>query len=327
MGNRYHFGLGEYLILELTGISFYQLHFDAKAIVKGYESLKPLAERLGIEPPVPRMAGFAYPHIAALGADVIFPEDGEPKPVPFIKTPEDIDNLKEPNDYLKTPLIQKKLSVWEELKSLCPETPKSIGHLFEGSITTAVLLMGESFLTLPYDDPKRAHKLLTFCTESALHYAQVIISYFGEEISPGPKGIPDDFAGMFSPSMFNEFVLPYWDRLYKGLKTTERHLHSELLRKEHLPSLKKLDIKVFDPSADQYLTPEILKDYCPCDFTLRIKSWEIDNLSADELVEYYKKLQGYSPLSVNFYMSFLRQEEKIKRLLDVARKMEEKDEK
>ena len=208
------------------------------------------------------------------------------------------------------------------MKNLCPETPKFIGHLYEGPITTAVLLMGENFLTLPYDDPKRAHKLLSFCTESALHYAEVITGYFGESISPGPKGIPDDFAGMFSPSVFDEFIVPYWDRLYKGLKATERYLHSELLRKEHLPFLKKLDIKEFDPSADQYLTPEILRDYCPCGFTVRILSWQIDNLSAEELVKFYKKLQEYNPVSVNFFMNFLRQEEKIKRLLDVAREME-----
>ncbi|HPP30249.1 MAG TPA: uroporphyrinogen decarboxylase family protein [bacterium] len=317
---KYYFSLGEYLILEITGITFYQLHFNTKAIVKGYENIKPLAERLGVESPIPRMAGFAYPHIASLGAEIIFPENSEPKQVPFIKTPEDIDNLKEPDDYLRAPLIRRKLAVWKELKRLCPETPNSIGHLFEGPVTTAVLLMGESFLTLPYDDPKRAHKLLSFCTESAIHYAEVITGYFGEKIEPGPKGIPDDFAGMFSPVVFEEFCIPYWDRLYSELRATERFLHSELLRKEHLPFLKRVDIKVFDPGADQYLTPEILRDYCPCDFTLRIKSWEIDNLSAEELVEYYRKLQEYNPVSVNFSIDFLRQEEKIKKLLDIARK-------
>jgi len=326
MGNRYSFGLAEYLMTEITGIPLSQMHFDAKAIVKGYESLKPLAERLGIAPPVPRMLGFTYPHIASLGAEMIFSGE-EPTPVPMIKAPEDIDNLREPEDYLKAPLIQKKLSVWKELKSLSPETPNFIGHLYEGPITTAVLLMGEKFLTLPYDDPKMAHKLLSFCTESALHYAEAIKNYFGEKIEPGPVGIPDDFAGMFTPAIFEEFVVPYWERLYQGMKATERYLHSELLRKEHLHFFKVLDIKTFDPSADQYLTPEILTDYCPCDFEFRIKSWEIDNLSPEELVEHYKKIQHYHPASVNFSMSFLRQEEKIKKLLKVAREMEGKDEK
>lgn len=321
MGNRYGFSLSESLLIEL-GLNFYQLHFDAKAIVKGYENLKPIAERLKVDPPIPRMAGFAYPHIASLGVEIVFPEDGEPKPMVLIKTPEDIDKLKEPDDYLQAPVIKKKLAVWQELKSLCPETPNTIGHLYEGPITTAMLLMGESFLTLPYDDPERAHKLLSFCTESALHYAEAITGYFGETINPGPRGIPDDFAGLFPPSKFEEFVLPYWDRLYNGLKATERHLHSELLRKDHLLFLKKLNISVFDPSADQYLTPDILQNYCPCEFTLRILNWDIDNMSADELVEYYKKLQGYNPVYVYFSMNFLRQEEKIKKLLKVAREME-----
>jgi pyruvate,orthophosphate dikinase len=50
----------------------------------------------------------------------------------------------------------------------------------------------------------------------------------------------DDFAGIFSPAQFAEFVAPYWDLLFDMLEATERHVHSELLRIGHLPFLEKL---------------------------------------------------------------------------------------
>lgn len=321
MGWEYGFGFTDAFVAETGGIPLSLFHFDARAIVKAFESMKPLAERLGVPPPVPRMAGFGYPHVAALGAEIVFPENSEPKPVPVIKTPEDIDRLEEPADYLKAPLIRRKLDVLAELKKYCPGTPDFIGHSYEGPVTTSVLLMGQDFLTLPYDDPERAHRLLSFSTESALNYARAIARHLGAPyISGGRIGIPDDFAGMFPPALFEEFVVPYWRRLYEGLDSAERELHSELLRKEHLPFLKQLNIAVYDPGADQYLTPGMLAEYCPCAFTLRIQAWEIDNLPAEELEKLYCSLHGYKPLSVSFFMDSADEEPKIKRLLETAKK-------
>jgi hypothetical protein len=322
-GCHFGFGFADTLMARTGGITLYQLHSDARGIVKAFESMEPLAKRLGVPAPVPRLAGFCYTHVSTFGGKIICPEDSEPTPTPVIKTPEDIENLEEPKNYLETPLIKKRLEVLEELRGYRPDAPKFIGHLLEGPITTAVMLMGPDFLVLPYDNPEIAHRFLSFCTESALNYADTISNYFGQPIVPGEKWIPDDFAGMFPPALFEEFVIPYWDRMYKGLKATERHLHSELLRKEHLHFLKELNIKTFDPSADQYVTPEILAEYCPCDFTLRIQSWEIINLSAAELEERYLYLQKHNPISVSFYMDFAEEEPKIKRLLNLARKMEE----
>jgi len=316
------FGFADSLVAETGGVTMRQMHFDAKAIVKAFNSIKPLAERLGVPAPVPRMAGFGYPHVSTLGSEIVFPENSEPKPEIVIKTPGDINRLREPEDYLETPLVKKKLAVLQELQKYCPDTPKFIGHPMEGPVTTAVLLMGQNFLTLPYDDPKRAHKLLSFCTESAINYANAISSHFGEPVVPGPKGMPDDFAGMFPPALFGEFVVPYWERIYTGMQATERYLHSELLRKEHLRFLKGLHIKSYDPSADQYVTPEMLAAHCPCEFTLRIQSWDIDNLSAEELVKRYIHLQKQGPRAVSFYMNSMNEEQKIRKLLEIARKME-----
>ena len=90
-----------------------------------------------------------------------------------------------------------------------PEASEGIGHSYEGPVTTATLLFGPDFLTLPYDDPARAHKLLDFCVRSSLNYSAAMNRHLGVRREPGHVGIPDDFAGMFPPDVFREFVVPY----------------------------------------------------------------------------------------------------------------------
>jgi len=321
MGQKFYCGIDERLIARYAGVTLKQMHFDADAIIFAYKKAGEITEKLGIEPLIPHLAGFTYPHVASLGCEVIFPEDSEPKPLPIIKESTDIDNLSEPDDYLAAPLVQKKLESLENLLEEYPNAIKSIGHLYEGPATTAMLLMGEKFLTLPYDDPKRAHKLLEFSAKSAVNYANTIREKLELPIEPCPVSIPDDFAGIFPPSIFEEFVLPYWDILYLGMQATERHLHSELLRANHLPLLKKVNIDLFDPSADQYLTPKFLRDNCPCRFTLCIKEWEIDNFSIEELEKLYERYAQCKPEIISFSLCFLEHEKKIKALLRKARSM------
>jgi hypothetical protein len=319
VGQKYNFSFSDSLIAEVGGITLNDLHFNPQAIIKACEAMKVLARQLKVKSPVPHLAGFCYPHIASLGVNIEFPENSEPKPDLLLSSVDEIDRLKEPEDYLAVPLIRKKLSALALLRKLYPEAPLSIGHLFEGPVTTAVLILGKDFLTLPYDSPQKAHKLLEFSTTSALNYAKCITDYLG--ISLRRDGIPDDFAGMFPPAVFKEFVVPYWEKMYTGIYAEKRFLHSELLRVEHLFFLKELNIKTFDPSADQYVTPELLSKHCPCDFQHRIKSWEIKNLSSDRLEELYVRLTEYKPCVISFSMDNLETKPKIKTLLNVARKL------
>jgi len=322
-GQDFHFGFADSLLAEVGNVEQKRLHFEPEAILQAYENVKPVARRLGVLAPGPRLAGLCYTHVAALGAEIVFPRDGEPKPLPILRSSEEIPRLAEPRDYLSAPLIQARLQVWRRLKERCPDAVDSIGHQLEGPATTAVLIMGSDFLRLPYDQPGFAHRLLDFSTRSALNYARAISEFLGAPIRPGPKGMPDDFAGIFAPGKFEEFVVPYWERVFEGLEATERHLHSELLRVEHLRFLKQLRIDSFDPSADQYLTPELLRRYCPCPFECRIQSWEIHNLSAAELEKMYRRISSFRPHSISFYMQRLEDEPKIRHLLAVARELQE----
>jgi hypothetical protein len=183
--------------------------------------------------------------------------------------------------------------------------------------------MGREFLTLPFLDAERAHRLMAFSVRSGLNYTRAVQKHFGIEVEAGPHGICDDFAGMFAPELFAEYVAPYWQEVYEGNQATTRHLHSELLQKEHLPFLKELDIAVFDPSADQYVTPELLRAHCPVPFTARILSWEVENQAPKQLQAQYRRYAACEPVHIRFTMTFLHQEEKVAALLDVARELAE----
>ena len=320
-GQAFSFSISDSAIAEAGGVPLPALHFDVDAICRAYDSIKPVADRLGVAHPTPRLAGFCYAPLAGLGLDIVFPEDSEPKALPLIDSIEGIDSLCEPEDYLAANMIQKRLAAAGELKRRVPGAGAGIGHLVEGPVTTAALILGESFFTLPYDDPGRADKLLEFSVRSAVNYAKAISEHLGAGLSPGPKGMPDDFAGIFCPAQFEEFVLPYWDQLYDGLYATERHLHSELLRPAHLPFLTQAGITVFDPSADQYLTPEGLDAHCPVPFNLRILSWHIRDLSGSELEDKYRHLASFKPRALSFSLARLEDEPKIRSLLELAREM------
>lgn len=317
----YGFGFTDALLAEVGGVPLDALHRDVDAICLCYDKVRPVADRLGVPHPRPGLAGFAYPHVSTLGAEIVFPPGSEPKPMPTIHRPEDIDRLAEPDDYLSCGVVPERLRTLEKLLERRPDAGKGIGHTYEGPTTTAALLMGPGFFTLPYDDPKRAHRLLSFSVKSALNYARAIRKHFGHSDEPGAVGIPDDFAGMFSPSMFADFVAPYLDQMYTGQGATKRYLHSELLRKEHLHFLSKLNVAEFDPSADQYLTPEILREHCPVPFTLKVLAWHVRHKSAEKLQAMYRHWVTFEPTYIHFYLWSLQDEPKIAALLQVAREL------
>jgi hypothetical protein len=321
MAQPYNFGLIECVGATLAGVSHYDLHTSVEAMIRSADALAPLCRRLGIKVPPPHIYGLGYVHVSTLGVQVINgPEMMEPGTVPCIHSPEQIDSLREPDDYLVCPLVASRLALVEELRRRRPDAGDRIGHDYEGPITTAVLMMGPDFFMLPYDDPKRAHRLLEFITRSSIHYTRVLAKRQGRAVG-GEVGNPDDFAGMFPPDLFAEFVAPYWDMLYDGLGATSRSLHSELLREEHMPFLEQLKIATFDPAVDPHLPVETLARSCRVPYGVRIWPATVIEKSADELIAIYRHYASFHTRYISFEMSRLEDEEKIARLLAVAREL------
>jgi hypothetical protein len=178
---------------------------------------------------------------------------------------------------------------------------------------------------LPHDDPERAHHLLDFCVRSALNYSHALRVLQGRPTGPKGVGMPDDFAGMFAPDVFGEFVVPYWERMYAGQQATSRGLHCEMLREGHLHYLKQLQITEYDPSVDHYLTPEILQRSCPVPYGLRIWPSEVVIRSARELVEMYRHLASFQPRYIMFHLDSLANLPKIEAVMQVAQELASAD--
>jgi hypothetical protein len=341
MGRRqsFHFGLADTLLAEAGGVPLDALHRDVDAICRCHEAAAEIARRLHVPAPRPHIAGFSYTHVSTLGAHIVFPPGSEPNVIPVVHSStvcrgltncEEIDRLREPTDYLTAGIAPQRLDTMRRLRERCPDADIGLDHA-EGPLTTAALLMGQDFFVLPYVDPESAHRLLSFVVRSCLNYNRAVTGHFGEPqfvkprqtvMGPGAVALCDDFAGVFAPEEFAEFVVPYWDQMYRGGNATKRHLHSELLRKEHLSFLAHLGITVFDPSADQYVTPELLREHCPVPFTSRIQAWDVRDKSARELQALYRRVAACEPVRITFYMVRLAEEQKIRALLDVARELQ-----
>jgi hypothetical protein len=318
-GIPYQFGFFDSLAAELAGVPMAAMHTDVDAMIAGADAMGPLAERLGVPWPAPHIADLAYVHVSTLGAKVDLPPGAaEPSVSPCIRTSADIDGLREPGDYLAAGLVPRRLKLVAELRRRRPGASPSIGHDMEGPATTAALLMGPEFFTLPHDDPARARKLLAFCTRSALNYARLINDLQGTPLTSDVE-FPDDFAGMFSPSVFRDFVMPCWEQIYRELGATRRSVHCELLRPGHLPMLEELKINSYDPSVDQYLQADDLRRHCRVGYGLRIwPSW-VQDKSAEELVALYRRFLADRPQYIMFHLHRPADEPKIAALLSVAR--------
>jgi hypothetical protein len=317
------------VVAEATGISMSDLFLSPERIVWAYRRLREvlspaLQEAIRADIAVPHLAGFSYHHVAALGAVVDFPPDGEPKPRTLLETPDDVRKLREPDDWLESGLIPRWREMTAEIARLWGEGASDrLGVMgAEGPVTSAVLLAGPQFFTWAYDCPEVAHDLMDFVTRSGVRFAQATFAAAGADWPPQTWGVADDFGGMFSPRMFEEFVIPYWNLEYELVGAETRVIHTELIKPAHLPLLAQVGLQNFDPGADLDLTPEDLKAGCPVPFNLRICAWHMRDLNAAQLCDMYRHFASFEPAAIQFGIEELAVEAKFLALLEVAREMD-----
>lgn len=214
-----------------------------------------IRERYGLEAVHPACAPPSYVGVAALGGELVFPEDDQPMLAnqgQIITDESQLDELTVP-DPATCPAMGRWVTMYHAMRARLPAgEPLGLGSGQQGPVTAAVLLSGTRFFAWVLDRPQVALKLLKLTTEMAIRYRRYANILSGVE--PVDVGLCDDFAGCISPRLWPTFVLPYWERLYAALGTGRRYLHSELLHPGHLRFLKELDIAEYDPGTDQYLT-------------------------------------------------------------------------
>jgi len=197
----------------------------------------------------------AYEGVAALGGELIFPANHQPmirNQGHILSSPEQVDDLTVPDPW-QCERFLRHVDTWRDLCRRFPGRRVGLSHGQEGPVTTAVLLRGTDLFLDCALDPERAHRLLSICTETYIAFVRAVREVTGSPAS-GPVGIADDHAGNLSPAMWPEFVLPYYERIYVELGASRRSMHTELVRREHLPLLKRLHLDHVNFGENQYIT-------------------------------------------------------------------------
>ena len=135
----------------------------------------------------------------------------------------------------------------------------------------AVLLRGAQFFLDCLVDPARAHWLLSMCTDTYIAFVRATCQATGATLGGG-VGIADDHSGNLSPAMWPEFVLPYYERIYEQLKAARRSMHTELVRRAHLPLLRQLCLAHINVGENQYLSVKDLIEELDVPFDWHIKT-------------------------------------------------------
>jgi uroporphyrinogen-III decarboxylase len=242
---------------EYAGIPQGEYYTDLEANIRVAESYPARFEAAtGYRPPVaygPPVT--AYEGVAALGGNLVFPHDHQPMIANqgrVLTTLEQVDAL-QPSDPWQNARFQQHIAQLRELERRFPgQVSRSIAGQ-EGPITTAGLLRGQDFFLDCLADPPRAHHLLDVVTETFIQWHLAAHQVAGTQ--PHVAGIADDYAGLIRPEMWPEFVIPYYQRIIAALGPQGCHMHTELVRRAHLPYLRALNLRGINFSEDQYLKP------------------------------------------------------------------------
>lgn len=242
---------------EYTGTQQGAYYTDLEAYLYTEHAFPDLFERAtGLRPPfslgVPMSA---YEGVAALGGDLFFPAEHQPmirNQGHVLEAPEHVDALRVPDPW-QCERFQEHVETWHELRRRFPGRHVGLSAGQEGPVTTAVLLRGARFFLDCTLDPARAHRLLSICTDVYVAFTRAVREVTGAPPG-GVVGIADDHAGNLSPAMWPAFVLPYYERIYAELGATRRTMHTELVRRDHLPLLQQLGLDHLNFGENQYLT-------------------------------------------------------------------------
>ncbi len=271
---RYYVALSFGVLPRLVGEKLKDMYLEPEVAAKCYlEGNKIAREVYGekIHLPSPAVPPISYIHLAALGADIQFPEDdGEPnaRPVGFSSIDEAIERVEEPVNFAECEWVKHRQDFARKLggilgKDIAP------GLGLEGPITTAALLCGNEFYAELIAEPEKSKRLLNGITDSIIEFTRFVR---GSSEMGSSHGICDDLSSLISPKMWPEFVLPFWNRLYEAFTNDRRHLHCENLGEQHLPLLNELGLSFFDPSHAPLLRPAMLKKHLQMSWQWRVQS-------------------------------------------------------
>lgn len=304
MKTRFEIAVEEEFVCMLAGVELYDYYSSPVTMIKAQLSAREVMEkRFGCGRFVhlyPTLSSYA--EASALGVDVVFPEGDSlpwPKQQLVLETIDDVDSL-EIRRNSENNLVEKTIQYYHVMKNFAGgKYDIAIEKCVEGPITTAIMLRGQDFFTDIYDDPGKAHKLLSIITETSLDIRKQIEEATGQEMTS--TWIYDDYAGMLSPSLYKEFAIPYYKEIYKNYGRYGRVLHSELLSTEHLQISKaELDITYYNPASAQNLDIESVKQIMGPYFDWQITPEQMA-MPKNELIDFVNNILDKQPPIISIY--------------------------
>ena len=140
-------------------------------------------------------------------------------------------------------------------------------------MATTYCLRGEGFFYDVYDEPERTKEFMDLVVDSVMDFKRFIADLNERpHMSPSHK-LYDDVGSMLSCDMWPEFVLPYYEKYFRGLTTGRRGAHIEDVRPEQLHFLEDMGLSEYDPGISHKVNPATIRENCRMSFGWRIGSF------------------------------------------------------
>jgi len=279
-------------LLEITGIKIKEMFLNSEAGIALYKTGRPLIRDMfgpEILLPAPMTPPISYGHINTLGAELLFPDDGEVNHGTLCNSIEEgIEILQKPVDFTKTGMFPFYLEYREKMQQAFSAEKVGFAYMGEGPLTTAYLLRRDEFFYDPYDNPALTKEFLKLITDSIIKFDYFILREIDglPEVNNEMAWLADDCAAMFSPDLWPEFVMPYVEQYFNAMTTGKRCMHIEDLRTDQLHFLEKLQLVSYDPSVSPQINPRIISETIRVPFKWRLCNFHYPELSVQEVADF-----------------------------------------
>ena len=211
------------------------------------------------------------------------------------------------------PAFAKKQRTWEYYNSRGITT--SLGPGAASIVTDACDISGNAFLPALTDAPELAHRLLRRVTDAHFAVREWCHGITGTAVG---GAVGDDFAGLLSPDMFREFVMPCYRRVYEG--ASRIYMHSELLHVEHLRIIRnEIGLDEFHGAAHANLSFADMHEVLGRNFWVQLTPHELAHLQPDRIRERIKVLADSGAMAVQIYPGRLTPPENMEAAIEACR--------
>ncbi len=280
------------ILLEITQITEREFFLDPAAGIELFKTGRAAVKEMfgpDVGLPWPMTPPISYGHINTLGAELVFPEEGQANHSTLCDSLEQgIRILKEDVDFASAGMVPFYLDYLQQMKDAFPGEYVAFVFKAEGPLTTAYTLRRNNFFFDFYDQPELTKEFLTLITDSIIKYHHFLREEIQEipKISPVNGALADDCAAMLGPDLWTEFVTPYHNRWFEGMTTGKRFAHIEDMRPEQLQFLETIQLDRYDPSVSAQLDPEILSANTRVPFTWRLLEFCLPYMTPQDVSDF-----------------------------------------